>query len=147
MSKSFIVVPVFVFAAFCLAFLATDTGEWITKSAVAQEEGNQPRKVTFAKDLQVLEVNSMLELQTYMKGITEALGVTCKHCHVLTDFSITDESLHKDEGREMMRITRELNEKYFKDSEHQVTCFTCHRGHEHPAGSPEEWKKQTGAEG
>ena len=61
-----------------------------------------------------------------MAQFNRALGVTCRDCHVLVDFS-SDEKALKVAAREMMKMQAELNEKWFAGAE-VVTCWTCHRG-------------------
>lgn len=78
------------------------------------------------------------ELQTYMKSLTEALGVQCSYCHNMRDFT-SDENPHKAKARQMMTMTSEINEKYFKDHPNeQMTCFACHQGREHPIFSKQQ---------
>ena len=98
--------------------------------------------------------NNFKNLQVYPKDISEerldadmhlfsrSLGVKCGYCHLKTDdkWDFASDSLHKkEEARSMMRMTNELNEKYFgadlktaKPTDLAMNCFTCHRGEEHP---------------
>ncbi len=46
------------------------------------------------------------------------------------DFA-SDENPHKDIARKMIVMTGEINAKFPHGKIH-VTCFTCHRGEEHP---------------
>jgi hypothetical protein len=39
-------------------------------------------------------------------------------------------------ARKMIVMTREINAK-FPDGKEHVTCFTCHRGSEHPKTAPD----------
>jgi hypothetical protein len=39
-------------------------------------------------------------------------------------------------ARMMIVMTREINAK-FPDGKEHVTCFTCHRGSEHPKTAPD----------
>jgi hypothetical protein len=86
-----------------------------------------------AKDMprpQVIQV-----MQTY----TGALGVECNYCHVQegrggrNDFA-ADEKPTKKTAREMMKMTREINDKLpdlvgkAAGSATTVVCATCHRG-------------------
>ena len=98
------------------------------------------------ENLQVLPADMPVEdLVALMKQYTQALGVDCRFCHVaaegapLTEFDFaSDENRHKAEARVMIRMTRELNEKYMtaaaaaKDCDEcqtpVVTCRTCHLG-------------------
>jgi hypothetical protein len=140
-----IVFPVFIVAALCLVFLVTERGVWNSPSAVAQEQASDEsseEEVNYVgKDTQILKFTSMLELQTYMKEITEALGVDCKYCHDITAFEKTVEGLHKDESREMMKMVNMINENFLQDYERKVTCFTCHHGHERPVENKQQWMK------
>ncbi|MFB3789081.1 MAG: c-type cytochrome [bacterium] len=95
----------------------------------------------FGKNLQVLKFNNMIELQTFMKGLTESLGVDCKYCHDLTAFEKDIDELHKDEARAMMKMIQTINEQFFKDSDKKVNCFVCHRGRTEPVFSLKEWKQ------
>jgi hypothetical protein len=70
----------------------------------------------------------------------EALGVKCNYCHVqdkaTEKFDYASDAIpEKDTARSMMRMTLELNKKYFGkinisigDKTLLVTCYTCHRG-------------------
>jgi len=83
-------------------------------------------------------------LDKIMDGFTANLGVDCKYCHVRDKKADTlmfdkDDKPEKEIARNMMRMTADINEKYFhfneevKASEVQaVTCFTCHRGQAMP---------------
>jgi hypothetical protein len=70
----------------------------------------------------------------------DALGVRCDYCHVEDkaankfDYA-SDAKPEKDTARSMMRMTLELNKKYFGQgqpvigsSSMLVTCYTCHHG-------------------
>ena len=107
-----------------------------------------PTKFT---NLQVFPPSTPPEvLVAAMKNFTRALGVRCQFCHVgeegmpleKFDFS-SDKNPHKDSARAMMRMTAEINgsvTKLFPDAAtkgYQVTCWTCHRGSEHPQHAPE----------
>ncbi len=96
-----------------------------------------------AENLQVLPADTgPFELSQIMRGFTQALGVRCQHCHVGTeemslgefDF-VSDENVHKNIAREMMRMTWAINNDLLASIEglHEaegmrVTCYTCHRG-------------------
>jgi photosynthetic reaction center cytochrome c subunit len=85
-----------------------------------------------------------------MKNFTRALGVRCPFCHVgedgmpLEKFDFASDSKpQKQTAREMMRLTAEINGRITKlmpdapDKGYQVTCWTCHRGTNHPQHMPE----------
>jgi Photosynthetic reaction centre cytochrome C subunit len=69
------------------------------------------------------------DLKKQMKVIAGALGVQCDFCHNLDDMSADTE--HKNIARQMMRMTAEMNKKYF-NGKPKVTCQTCHRGEKEP---------------
>ena len=70
-----------------------------------------------------------------------ALGVKCNYCHAQTKESAprldmaNDDNPRKEIARDMIRMTRDLNEKYMSSLPHSdtttvqvITCNTCHRG-------------------
>jgi hypothetical protein len=80
------------------------------------------------------------KLDSIMQTYTVALGVKCDFCHVSKnkegdmDFA-SDKEPMKENARNMMRMTIEVNKKYFyfnKDTRPEylrvVGCKTCHRG-------------------
>lgn len=85
-----------------------------------------------------------------MKNFTRALGVRCQFCHVgqeglpLEKFDFAaDTKPQKQTARAMMRLTAEINGQITKAMPdapakgYQVTCWTCHRGSNHPHHTPE----------
>ena len=67
-------------------------------------------------------------------GYARALGVTCTHCHVESDFS-SDDKRPKRTAREMAAMHRMINMQLhdMKDLEdppdqRSINCSTCHRG-------------------
>lgn len=93
------------------------------------------------KNLQVLPKNITEDsLDKIMIGFNESLGVNCEYCHKLNkkaDSIIYDQDIkpEKEIARNMMRMTMDINKKYFQFTEtvtaeqiQAVTCFTCHRG-------------------
>lgn len=97
------------------------------------------------KNLKVLPKNTTKEeMDSLMHHFAASLGKKCNYCHVFNeeqkkmDFA-ADGKKEKETAREMWKMTAKLNKKYFdiKDSKRldtklEVTCFTCHRGAEHP---------------
>jgi hypothetical protein len=73
-------------------------------------------------------------------GYSRALGVTCTHCHVETDFS-SDEKREKRAAREMQALHRSINDQLSKmqnlrpKPDHFINCTTCHRGSTDPIKS------------
>lgn len=85
------------------------------------------------KNLKLLDAK---DLMPTMRFFRESLGVKCSFCHVEGDFA-SDENPHKNVARKMIELARDINSK-FPDggAEQHVTCYTCHRGSEHPATQP-----------
>src|SRR5579864_1907325 len=73
------------------------------------------------------------DLSARMQTISQALGVTCGHCHTAERGSGQPEP-KKDIARAMMAMTRDINVKIEaaaggpSQSVTQVECITCHRG-------------------
>ena len=99
------------------------------------------------KNLKVLPKNiGKQQMDSIMKSFTVALGVRCNFCHVRLndeqknwDFA-SDSNKHKNIAREMFRMTRDINKRYFDvanskqlTAQVEVTCYTCHNGKAHPA--------------
>ena len=98
------------------------------------------------KNLKVLPKDiSDAKLDSIMQTYNIALGVTCNFCHVPIKDSTnsldyaSDAEPMKENARDMMRMTIEINKKnfYFDKKEqpeylHTVTCKTCHRGESFP---------------
>jgi hypothetical protein len=87
---------------------------------------------------------------TAMKNFTRALGVRCPFCHVgeegmpLEKFDFpADTKPTKQMARMMMRMSGEINGQITKAipdapaKGYQVTCYTCHRGAQHPQHAPD----------
>jgi len=90
------------------------------------------------KNVQVLTDLSGEELRDFMAQVVEDLGVKkCTFCHVKDKSS--DEKEHKQIARKFMKMVKEINEgELMKEMDSKITCYTCHRGQEHPFHSAEE---------
>ena len=102
-------------------------------------------------NLQVFPPDTSPEVLTAaMKNFTRALGVRCPFCHVgeegmpLDKFDFAaDTKPQKQTARGMMRLTAEINARITKampdapEKGFQVTCWTCHRGSNHPQHMPD----------
>jgi len=69
-----------------------------------------------------------------MQFISASLGVECSFCHVEGKMDLDDKQPKKT-ARSMMAMTEELNKSAF-GGRRQITCYSCHHGSEHPAGTP-----------
>jgi hypothetical protein len=92
------------------------------------------------KNLQVLKVKGP-ELIAIMRNFNTALGFRCDNCHVQGNFA-SDEKHEKVVARKMLEMTMEINGRFPKregqEARMNVTCYTCHRGQEHPLTAPPE---------
>jgi len=130
--------------------LAAATALFGVSVAVAQ---TAPPNLAFAnpphKNLKVLPPDiSGPQLLGTMKFFAQSLGVRCGFCHVGTegqplstyDFA-SDAKREKQTARKMMAMVERINTQDFgvtDMSKPRVTCFTCHRGAEHPLKVPPE---------
>lgn len=110
------------------------------RAAIAGHETEPASKVF--KNVQMMKDVAAGRLLDIMNGgYSRALGVSCAHCHVETDFA-SDDKRPKRAAREMMAMTRSLNDQIHALKElrpletgeqRAVNCGTCHRGHVNPA--------------
>ena len=93
------------------------------------------------KNLKVLPKNITADsLNGIMESYEHALGVKCGFCHVMRDKNgledyASDSMPHKESARSMMRMTMDINKKYFPSGEkyiETIDCNTCHRGQHEP---------------
>lgn len=71
-------------------------------------------------------------------GFSQALGVTCTHCHVPGQWDADDKGA-KETARAMSAMVTAINNEYLKKiptlngANPSVNCTTCHRGQKRPA--------------
>jgi hypothetical protein len=124
------------FACLCLPLTS-----W-TRRADAQRgpqagQGNLPVEQT-RKNIQVLKGLPESQLFPVMNFVSVSLGVKCDFCHVKQKDPKggpdiwaweSDEKEHKRIGRQMMRMTLDINKNNLDSlGGFGVTCYTCHRG-------------------
>jgi photosynthetic reaction center cytochrome c subunit len=92
------------------------------------------------KNVQVLKGISVGEFMDTMGIFSAALGISCENCHSLSDKSWADYALDatdkKKTARRMVVIMQAINKNYFGGRQ-VVTCFSCHRGGDHPKTTPD----------
>lgn len=102
-------------------------------SLVAQQGAGGRGPAPAPRNLKLLEANDAL--LDVMREFNESLGVQCVYCHVQGDFA-SDAKPQKDTARRMITLVRSTR-KYFPVTtdgdypggfNHDVDCFTCHRG-------------------
>jgi nitrate/TMAO reductase-like tetraheme cytochrome c subunit len=103
------------------------------------------------------------KLDTIMHHFTASLGVKCNYCHVRNESTTKmefakDDKPEKQIARKMMLMSIDINKNHFNEIEEQlnpenktdsskkmndseymlqyVTCYTCHKGVEHPKNHP-----------
>jgi hypothetical protein len=127
--------------------LASATAVFGISVAAAQTAPPAPPPMTFAapphKNLKVLPADiSGPQLIATMKFFSQSLGVRCTFCHVgadgqpLSSFDFaSDAKREKQTARKMLAMVHRINQEDFgvtDFSKVKVTCFTCHRGSQHP---------------
>jgi Photosynthetic reaction centre cytochrome C subunit len=86
------------------------------------------------KNIKVLKGIPTSQLDPLMAFMSNSLGVSCAHCHDVTNFA-ADTKDPKGVARSMIVMTREINERNF-EGEQAVTCNSCHRGSLRPPTVP-----------
>lgn len=88
------------------------------------------------KNIKVLNDVPADQIGKIMNMMSASLGVDCKMCHVSNEKDFDKDGIdHKDIARKMLTMTFDLNKKFF-DGKPEVSCNTCHNGHERPVSAP-----------
>ena len=88
------------------------------------------------KNIKVLNDMPADQLGKVMNLMSASLGVDCKMCHVSNDKDFEKDGIdHKDIARKMITMTFDLNKNFF-EGKPEVSCNTCHNGHERPVAVP-----------
>lgn len=86
------------------------------------------------KNIKVLNDLPADQLGKVMNLFAADLGVDCNFCHDVDDFA-KDGKREKETARKMIKMTMAINKDNFNNRP-QVTCNTCHNGHEQPTNVP-----------
>lgn len=90
------------------------------------------------KNIKVLTGMPQSQLIPVMNFISASLGRRCNFCHVNRggqwDFP-SDEKPEKATAREMIKMVLDLHKQSFTGAG-EISCFTCHRGQNHPVNVP-----------
>lgn len=103
----------------------------------AQTNGSQTKVETAGekfKNIKVLNDMPADQLGRVMNIMSASLGVKCSFCHNTQDYS-SDEKRSKQTARNMIKMTFDINKNAF-NGRPQVSCNTCHNGHEEPTNAP-----------
>jgi len=86
------------------------------------------------KNITVLKGTPTDQLVPAMQFIAASLGVECAFCHVQGKPDADDKPAKKT-AREMITMTLSINKASF-NGRLQVSCYSCHNGHERPTAVP-----------
>jgi photosynthetic reaction center cytochrome c subunit len=86
------------------------------------------------KNIQVLKGIPASQLIPTMNFMAASLGVQCNFCHVPNEFE-KDDKRNKQTARKMIAMTMAINKDSF-EGHRQVTCNSCHNGHQEPSPNP-----------
>jgi hypothetical protein len=111
-------------------------------AAVASSPQDPARPIPGMVDtptVKILRGLTVPEFEAEMQLMNQALGVSCGHCHVRSNFA-SESNPFKATARRMLEMTRSINQQFFPDYKPvegesklgRVTCFTCHQGSERP---------------
>jgi photosynthetic reaction center cytochrome c subunit len=92
----------------------------------------QDTQKTELKNVQVLPHTTTSEIKAFMKSMARELGVKCRFCHNPNNLA-SDEKSNKLIAREMLQMVQYINGNVMEKLElRSISCWTCHRGQEHP---------------
>ena len=86
------------------------------------------------KNIKVLNDMPAEQLGKVMNIFAASLGVDCSYCHTVDDFA-KDGKREKETARKMIKMVMTINKDNFNNRP-QVTCNSCHNGHEQPQNVP-----------
>jgi hypothetical protein len=86
------------------------------------------------KNIQVLKGIPADDVFPTMQFISASLNKDCDFCHV-DHQNEKDDKKEKLIARKMIAMTLAIDREHF-EGKHEVTCFSCHRGAEHPLSVP-----------
>lgn len=86
------------------------------------------------KNIKVLNDMPADQLGKVMNLFSASLGVNCNFCHVGNDFE-KDDKKEKATARNMIKMAFGINKDHF-NGRPQVTCNSCHNGHQQPQNVP-----------
>ena len=118
------VIAVFSFTVLALG-LAVSTGSTQTQVETAGQK---------FKNIKVLNDMPADQLGKVMNIFSASLGVDCNYCHEGEDFA-KDGKRSKETARNMIKMVIGINKDHF-NGRPQVTCNSCHNGHEQPTNVP-----------
>ena len=123
--------------------LAMGTAVFLLGAAMAWGQAAPEPKPQLAeevfKNVQVLKGISVDEFMNTMGVFSAALGMSCEDCHAANDSKwenyALDTSPRKRTARRMIVMMAGINKTNFGGRQ-MVTCYSCHRGGDHPKITP-----------
>jgi photosynthetic reaction center cytochrome c subunit len=122
--------------------VATAMIVWLTSAALMQGQAAQRPRPQMSeeafKNIQVLKGIPVDEFMGTMGLFSAALSVCCAECHTgagTSDAKWEDDPPRKRTARRMVQMVAAINRDNFNGRQ-VVTCWTCHRGTEHPLVTP-----------
>jgi formate-dependent nitrite reductase cytochrome c552 subunit len=110
------------------------------RASIAGRE-NEPSEQVFRNVQWLKGIPAERFLRIMNGGYSRALGVTCTHCHVESDFA-SDEKRPKRAAREMAVMYRSINTQLktmqnlaSNEDQRAISCVMCHRGEVNPRES------------
>jgi photosynthetic reaction center cytochrome c subunit len=99
----------------------------------AQQQATEPKCEDVFKDIKVFKGVPASDLIPSMEFMSASLGYECSDCHDMKDMAADTRA--KQTARHMVEMQRDINAKNF-NNRLEVTCMTCHNGHERPTPAP-----------
>lgn len=117
--------------------LAADRAKYVARVSQMIKGREQVAVDSVFQNLKVLGGFPAENLVFAMEKWSEALGVSCDHCHVLNEWH-SDTKPEKEIARQMVNLGERINTDLqkisgIKSERPGVNCFTCHRGELKPA--------------
>ncbi|MDX2040386.1 MAG: c-type cytochrome [Acidobacteriota bacterium] len=137
--KRFVVAAAIMLSAFWagVSLVATVSGQQAQQPAQPQAAAEETMEQKY-KNIQALKGLPASQMRAMMNYISASTGMTCAECHVKNGDQWAfekDDNNHKVIARRMITMTMEINKASF-NGRTQVTCYTCHQGHDHPMHVP-----------
>ncbi|HXG87882.1 MAG TPA: c-type cytochrome [Vicinamibacterales bacterium] len=116
---------------------------WTATILVSAQAPAQPNKVESAS-VTALTGLTVPQFEQEMQHFVQALGVSCGGCHMPKGNFVSDENPRKVKARQMIAMTKALNQQFFpnhipaegESTLGRVTCYTCHQGEAKPKVAP-----------
>jgi hypothetical protein len=94
--------------------------------------------------IKVLTGLTVRQFEQEMQGFVQAIGVSCGGCHAGRGNFASDENPRKLKARQMIEMTKTINQQFFADHRPaegestlgRLTCYTCHQGEARPKIAP-----------